>query len=388
MSHAPVYLDYHATTPVDPRVLEAMLPYFTETLRQPGVVVSHAWGWKAQEAVEAARREVATLIGATAREIVFTSGATESNNFAIHGVVAERAGRPAPHRRVGDRAQVVLEASKRLEPQRLARHDRCRSAATAASISTHSRRARDDATALVSVMAANNEIGVIQPLAEIGAIAHARGALLHVDAAQAAGKIPIDVKAMQHRSAVAHGPQDVRPEGLRRALHPQTHRARAAHRRRRTGARHAVRHAQRAGHRRARAGVRDLPGGDGGGERAARRVCAIDCSPDCARARWRHRQRIARAPAAAQSARQLRRRRRRVAAASASATSRCRRDRRARSASADAVARAARAPRRRRVPPSATHPLRPRPLHDRGRHRLHDREVHDRRRAACAIPRQ
>ena len=105
MSHAPVYLDYHATTPVDPRVLEAMLPYFTEIFGNPASS-RHQWGWKAQEAVEPARREVAALIGATAREIVFTSGATESNNLAIQGVAARRAGRPAAHRRVGDRAQV------------------------------------------------------------------------------------------------------------------------------------------------------------------------------------------------------------------------------------------------------------------------------------------
>ena len=87
MPHAPVYLDSHATTPVDPRVLKAMLPYFTEHFGNPASA-SHAWGWKAQEAVEAARREVAALLGATAREIVFTSGATESNNFAINGVAA------------------------------------------------------------------------------------------------------------------------------------------------------------------------------------------------------------------------------------------------------------------------------------------------------------
>src|SRR6185295_871628 len=94
MSRAPVYLDYHATTPVDPRVLEGMLPYFTEVFGNPASS-SHQWGWKAQEAIEAARREVAGLIGAAAREIVFTSGASESNNFAIRGV----AGRASLSRR-------------------------------------------------------------------------------------------------------------------------------------------------------------------------------------------------------------------------------------------------------------------------------------------------
>ncbi|MFI5179471.1 MAG: cysteine desulfurase family protein, partial [Vicinamibacterales bacterium] len=194
MAHAPVYLDAHATTPVDPRVVEAMLPCFTQHFGNPASA-SHAWGWKAQEAVEDARREVATLIGAAAREIVFTSGATESNNFAITGVAALA---PAGRRTIVTSAiehKSVLEASKRLgasgwrvivvpvQPDGRIDLDALRVVIT-----------RE--TALVSIMAANNEIGVIQPLSEIGAIAHAAGALLHVDAAQAAGKIPIDAGAM------------------------------------------------------------------------------------------------------------------------------------------------------------------------------------------------
>ena len=194
MSHAPVYLDAHATTPADPRVVEAMLPYFTQHFGNPASA-SHAWGWKAQEAVEEARREVATLIGAAAREIVFTSGATESNNFAINGV-AQLA--PPDRRAIVTSAiehKSVLEASKRLaasgwrvtilpvQPDGRVDLDALRAATT-----------RE--TALVTIMAANNEIGVVQPLAEIGAIAHAAGALFHVDAAQAVGKIPIDVNAM------------------------------------------------------------------------------------------------------------------------------------------------------------------------------------------------
>jgi cysteine desulfurase len=189
-----IYLDYHATTPVDPRVLEAMLPFFHEHFGNPASA-SHAWGWKAQEAVETARREVAQLIGAAAREVIFTSGATESNNLAIHGI-AERA---APGRRhvvtCAIEHKSVLEASARLEtlgwrrtvvrvqPDGRVDLDALRLAVTGE-------------TALVSVMAANNEIGVIEPLAEIGAIAQAHGALFHTDAAQAAGKIPIDVNAL------------------------------------------------------------------------------------------------------------------------------------------------------------------------------------------------
>jgi cysteine desulfurase len=194
MGHAPVYLDYHATTPVDPRVLERMLPYFTAMFGNPASS-SHAWGWQAREAVETARRQVAALIGAAAREIVFTSGATESNNFAIRGV-AESApeGRreivtsAIEHHSVLACAQLLEASGWRVTVVPVHRDGRIDLAALA--------RAVTGATALVSVMAANNEIGVIQPLAEIGAIAKAQGALFHVDAAQAVGKIPIDVQAM------------------------------------------------------------------------------------------------------------------------------------------------------------------------------------------------
>jgi cysteine desulfurase len=190
----PVYLDYHATTPVDPRVLEAMLPYFREAFGNPASA-SHAWGWKAQAAVESARQDVARLIGASAREVVFTSGASESNNLAIRGV-AERA---APERRhvvvSAIEHKSVLDASARLERLGWRRtvvpvhpDGRVDLDALGAAVS--------DETALVSVMAANNEIGTIQPLGEIARIARARGALLHVDAAQAVGKIPIDVGAL------------------------------------------------------------------------------------------------------------------------------------------------------------------------------------------------
>jgi cysteine desulfurase len=168
-----------------------MLPYFTEVFGNPASA-SHHWGWKAQEAVEAARREVAGLIGAAAREVVFTSGASESNNFAIRGV-AERASSSRRHVIVSAiEHKSVLEAAMRLEESGWRRtvlpvqsDGRLSLEALAAEVT--------EETALVSVMAANNEIGVIQPLAEICAIAHARGALVHTDAAQAAGKIPVDV---------------------------------------------------------------------------------------------------------------------------------------------------------------------------------------------------
>lgn len=193
MTRPPVYLDYHATTPVDPRVLEAMLPYFTEVFGNPASS-SHQWGWKAQEAVEEARRRVAALIGGTAREITFTSGATESNNFAIKGVAASA---PEGRRHMVCSAiehKSVLEGCKSLEKQGwtctvvpVGRDGRLDLNALADAVT--------DATALVSVMAANNEVGVLQPMAEIAAITHAKGALFHTDAAQAVGKVPVDVQA-------------------------------------------------------------------------------------------------------------------------------------------------------------------------------------------------
>ncbi|MGH9411536.1 MAG: cysteine desulfurase family protein [Vicinamibacterales bacterium] len=189
----PIYLDFHATTPVDPRVLQEMLPYFTERFGNPHSK-QHAWGWQARDAVEAARSRVAALINASPSEIVFTSGASESNNLAIKGAAAAHQARgrivtaATEHksvldacRRLGERGfDVVIVGARRdglIDLEALAR-------------------AVTPETILVSVMAANNEIGTLQPLADIAAIAHRQGALLHTDAAQGAGKIPIDVRAM------------------------------------------------------------------------------------------------------------------------------------------------------------------------------------------------
>ena len=189
-----VYLDYHATTPVDSRVLEAMLPYFTNHFGNPASR-QHAWGWKAQEAIDRARGQVAALVGASAAEIVFTSGATESNNLAIKGAACALRDQGNHIVTVATEHKSVLDSVKRLEgegwkvtrlgvkPDGLVDLDTLSSAVT-------------DGTVLVSVMAANNEIGVLQPLSEISRIAHERGALLHTDAAQAAGKVPLDVERM------------------------------------------------------------------------------------------------------------------------------------------------------------------------------------------------
>ena len=192
-SGAAIYLDYQATTPTDPRVVEAMLPYFTERFGNPHSR-QHGYGWAAEEAVEAARRQVAALIGAAARDVVFTSGATESNNLAIKG-----AARRDPKRReivtCATEHKCVLEACHRLEGEGFAltvlpvmASGFVDLAALAAAV--------NERTALVSVMAVNNEIGVTQPLAEMGRLAHERGALFHTDAAQAAGKVPLDVEVM------------------------------------------------------------------------------------------------------------------------------------------------------------------------------------------------
>ncbi len=191
MVKTPVYLDYHATTPVDPRVVQAMLPYFTERFGNPSSR-THRFGQDAAAAVDRARSQVARLVGARAAEIVFTSGATESNNLAIKGVVAGGRGRSDHVVTVVTEHHAVLDVCRQLErdglrvtylPVRrdgLVDLDRVREAV-------------GPGTLLVSVMTANNEIGVVQPVAEIARLAHECGALVHTDAAQAAGKIPVDV---------------------------------------------------------------------------------------------------------------------------------------------------------------------------------------------------
>lgn len=196
-----IYLDHHATTPVDPRVLDAMLPWFSHKFGNPGSI-NHALGREAAEAVEQARQSIAAALGASEREIVFTSGATESNNLALRGV-CEREER-GPRRHI---VSLKTEHKAVLDPlARLARRgfevtllDVTPAGSPQAGLLDMQRLAdalRPD-TLLVSVMLANNEIGVIQPLAEIGAICHERGILLHCDATQALGKLPVDVEALQ-----------------------------------------------------------------------------------------------------------------------------------------------------------------------------------------------
>ncbi|MGA3016239.1 MAG: IscS subfamily cysteine desulfurase [Bryobacteraceae bacterium] len=209
--HAPVYLDHHATTPVDPRVLNAMLPFFGLNFGN-AASRAHSFGWAAEKAVEHARKRVAHLAGAQPREMVFTSGATESNNLAIKGAAEANPARShfitvaTEHRAVLDPLRHLERQGARVtvlapRPDGLLDLDQLRAAIL-------------PETLLASVMYANNEIGVLQPVAEIGAICRERGVLFHCDAAQAFGKVPIDVNALKIdlMSASAHklyGPKGV-----------------------------------------------------------------------------------------------------------------------------------------------------------------------------------
>ncbi|MCL4844221.1 MAG: IscS subfamily cysteine desulfurase [Bryobacteraceae bacterium] len=189
----PIYLDNHATTPMDPRVFEAMKPFFIEHFGN-AASRNHAFGWEAEEAVEKARKQLAELVGATAKEIVFTSGATESNNLALKGVAEMYAQKGNHIITAATEHKAVLDTCKRLEkhgckvtylpvrPDGLIDLDLLKDAFT-------------DQTILVSIMYGNNEIGTIQPIREIGAMCRERGVLLHSDATQAVGKIPVNVLA-------------------------------------------------------------------------------------------------------------------------------------------------------------------------------------------------
>ena len=191
----PIYMDYHATTPVDPRVLEAMTPYFTQHFGN-AASRNHSFGWEAEEAVEIARKQVADLIGASAKEVIFTSGATESNNLAIKGV-AEM------YREKGNHIitcviehKAVIDTCKKLEKQG-ARVTYLPVQKDGRISLNELRDAITDKTILITIMTANNEIGVLQPIAEIGAIAKEKGILFHTDAVQAVGKVPVNVNDLK-----------------------------------------------------------------------------------------------------------------------------------------------------------------------------------------------
>ena len=196
----PLYLDYHATTPVDPRVVEAMLPWFTERFGNAGSI-NHPWGYEAAEAVARARSTIAAALGATAREVIFTSGATESNNLAILGLA---------RRTPAQRRHVVLPRTEHpsvLDPVRFLQRQGWR--VSWVSVRQHGspeaglvdldhleQCLREHPTALVCVMLANNEIGVIQPLPQIVQLAHRYGAVVHCDATQALGRVPVNASEL------------------------------------------------------------------------------------------------------------------------------------------------------------------------------------------------
>jgi len=190
-----VYLDHHSTTPVDPRVLDAMLPWFTEKFGN-AASRTHAFGWEAEEAVEKARGQIASLIGADSKEIVFTSGATESDNLAIKGALHFHRARGNHIVTVATEHKAVLDSAKALVRDGLAEVTTLRPDSRGLVAATDVASAITDRTVLVSVMHANNEIGVIQPIAEIARICRERGVLFHTDAAQSVGKIPVDMRSM------------------------------------------------------------------------------------------------------------------------------------------------------------------------------------------------
>ena len=208
----PIYLDYQATTPTDPRVVDAMLPYFTQKFGNPHSR-NHGYGWEAEEAVETAREQVAAIINADPREIIFTSGATESNNLALKGVMHFHKAKKDHLITCVTEHKCVLDSARHLElegfevtylpvkPDGLIDLE-----VLAAAITPR--------TALVSIMAANNEIGVIQPVAEIGALCRAKGVYFHTDAAQAVGKIPMDVEAMKIDLMSISGHKIYGPKGI------------------------------------------------------------------------------------------------------------------------------------------------------------------------------
>lgn len=211
-SAQPIFMDYQSTTPVDPRVMEVMIPYFTQKFGNPHSR-SHAFGWEAEEACEVARGHVAALINADEKEIIFTSGATESNNIALKGVAHFYKDKKNHIITVVTEHKCVLDSARHLEldgfdvtylpvqQNGLIDLDALRAAMT-------------DKTVLVSVMAVNNEIGVIQPLAEIGKICREKGAFFHTDAAQAFGKIPLDVEAMNIDLMSISGHKIYGPKGV------------------------------------------------------------------------------------------------------------------------------------------------------------------------------
>jgi cysteine desulfurase len=264
----PIYMDCHATTPVDPRVLEAMLPYFTEEFGN-AASKSHVFGWHAEEAVEEARGEVANLIGASAKEIVWTSGATESDNLAVKGAAHfyQSKGKhlvtcKAEHKAVLDSMHALEREGFEVTFLDVEKDGRVDPATVKAAL-------RPD-TLLVSIMHANNEVGVVQPIEEIGRITRAAGVLFHVDAAQSVGKIPFDVEKANADLASLTAHKIYGPKGVGALYVRRKPRARL------------VAIIDGGGHERGfRSGTLNVPGIVGFG--AAARLCAAEMEAEAAR---------------------------------------------------------------------------------------------------------
>ncbi|MDA7416171.1 IscS subfamily cysteine desulfurase [Xenophilus arseniciresistens] len=210
--HFPIYLDYGATTPVDPRVVDAMIPWLREHFGNPASR-SHAWGWEAEEAVEKARTQVADLVGADPREIVWTSGATESNNLAIKGAAHFYKGKGKHLITVKTEHKAVLDTTRELERQGFEVTYLDVKEDGLLDLEAFKAAIRPD-TILASVMFVNNEIGVIQDVAALGAICREKGVIFHVDAAQATGKVEIDlaqlpIDLMSLASHKTYGPKGI-----------------------------------------------------------------------------------------------------------------------------------------------------------------------------------
>lgn len=210
--HFPIYLDYGATTPVDQRVVDAMIPWLREHFGNPASR-SHAWGWEAEEAVEAARGHVASLVGADPREIIWTSGATESNNLALKGAAHFYRNRGKHLITVKTEHKAVLDTLRELERQGFEVSYLDVQPDGLLDLNTFKDALRPD-TIVASVMFVNNEIGVIQDIAALGQLCRERGVIFHVDAAQATGKIHIDlaslpVDLMSLASHKTYGPKGI-----------------------------------------------------------------------------------------------------------------------------------------------------------------------------------
>jgi len=208
----PIYMDYQSTTPVDPRVVEKMTPYFTEKFGNPHSR-SHAFGWEAEDGIEVARAQVADLIGANPKEIIFTSGATESNNMAIKGLAGFYGENKKHIITVKTEHKCVLDACRHLEKDGFEITYLEVDSTGLINLEDLKKTIRED-TLVVSIMAVNNEIGTIQPLKEIGAITREKGVFFHTDIAQAFGKIDLDVNDMNIDLASISGHKIYAPKGV------------------------------------------------------------------------------------------------------------------------------------------------------------------------------